>query len=139
MEVCFAQEILEIRFCNLLSFARPMGLTSGFSMLVGNSLYGLQHMDTDDDGVNALVRALTSKIKSSSSEMNGQEIGNALYGLRTMSSSSIAVRELLTAITQKIMASNQELNAQVSSILHKFPTHKRLSRYTYLSFICYRR
>lgn len=106
---------------------------------IGNSLYGLQHMDTDDDGVNALVRALTSKIKSSSSEMNGQEIGNALYGLRTMSSSSIAVRELLTAITQKIMASNQELNAQVSSILHKFPTHKRLSRYTYLSFICYRR
>ena len=48
---------------------------------VGNALYGLQGMSSDNEDVRLLVRALSGQVQRCSEPLNAQAVSNALYGL----------------------------------------------------------
>jgi hypothetical protein len=63
---------------------------------IGNSLYGLQGLNSDCFEVQAIIHALTLKIPQSREELKSQHIGNALYGMKTMNSEPREVTYLNT-------------------------------------------
>ena len=48
---------------------------------VGNALYGLQGMSSDNAEVRSLVRALSGHVERCREPLSAQHVGNALYGL----------------------------------------------------------
>ena len=80
---------------------------------MGNSLYGLQGMSTEQPEVRSVIHAITMKIQAFCLEMNTQELGNSMYGLQKMSCEyPPEVRRLLVALSQKISASKHDLTSQ---------------------------
>jgi len=79
---------------------------------IGNALYGLQGMSSNEKAVLNLLSALSVKISQSKELLRAQEIGNALYGLQKMSSNENEVLGLISALTVKISQSKDILKAQ---------------------------
>ena len=109
----------------LLAFARALDGSSTRinAQAVGNALYGLQSSTSESIEVQALLRALASKIATMPSvgdedfdaeeyELTGQNIGNALWGMRGMSPKNSDVRAMLKILALKIGQSTKMLNGQ---------------------------
>ena len=78
---------------------------------IGNILYGLQSMKSDDAAVCTVLSVLANKMRQSKDNLSAQNIGNALYGLRRMSSDVPEVRAVLSEMAPKIGHSKEVLSA----------------------------
>eukprot|EP01038_Epipyxis_sp_PR26KG_P014840 gene14840-19946_t len=88
---------------------------------IGNSLYGLQKISGNSEGLKSLLKVLATKIDQSNVIMTGQELSNAFYGLRRLSSSEVPeVLLILTSLARKIEESdsNSYNSLQISNILN---------------------
>lgn len=72
---------------------------------VGNSLFGLQGMDSARPEVRDLVSVLTTNIERCSELLNSQVISNSCYGLQRMRSGDAEVRRLVRILGEKIRRS----------------------------------
>jgi hypothetical protein len=82
---------------------------------VGNALYGIQGMSSDNAEVRAMLSALVSKVESCREALSAQEMGNTLYGIQGMSSDSAEVRAMLSALVPKVETCREALSAQEMS------------------------
>lgn len=69
------------------------------AQVVGDALYGMQGMSSDNEDLRSLLRALTSKVQECREQRSAQGTGNALNGLQGMSSDHKDVLSLLRALT----------------------------------------
>jgi hypothetical protein len=79
---------------------------------LGNSLYGLQGMDSQFIEVRTILSELIPKVRLCTQDLSDQAVGNALYGLQGMNSDSAEVCEMLSALVPKIYSFQGELNAR---------------------------
>ena len=66
---------------------------------MGNALYGLQGMSSDDADVLSLVRAISGQVARCTMTLDAQAVGNAWYGLQGMRSDNADVLSLVRAIS----------------------------------------
>lgn len=69
---------------------------------IGDVLYGLQSMHSDDPEVKGILAAILIKMEANEKEYELYSIGNALYGLQHMSTDLDDVKIILAVLTQKL-------------------------------------
>ena len=79
---------------------------------VGNALYGMQGMSSDDADVRSLVRAMTAQVQRCREPLSSQAVGNALCGMQGMSSDNADVRSLVRALAGSVEGCTEPLSAQ---------------------------
>ena len=134
----------------LISLSDRTQLTS---IVITDSLYGLQSMSSDISEVQELVKELAKKISSTAAVLNSEQIGRALFGLQGFSSSASVFEEsavgidndeisfLLSVLWDKIK--NVRTNMSLSSIamglqgltLLKDPIANNIKEYLYLQLL----
>lgn len=70
--------------------------------MIGNALFGLQNMSSNDPSVCLLLQELNPLIRGCNETFRFSEIAFGLYGLRLCSCSAGAVRELVTILVSKL-------------------------------------
>ena len=79
---------------------------------IGQSLLGMQRMDSKHVEVRNVLSVLTEKILQSSFPLDSQAVGNALFGLQKMSSDHVEVQKLLSVLVPKIKNCTYVFTAQ---------------------------
>ena len=79
---------------------------------VGNALYGLQGMSSDDADVRSLVRVFAGHVERCREPLDVQAVGNALYGLQGMSSDDADVRSLVRVLVGQVERCREPLSTQ---------------------------
>jgi hypothetical protein len=79
---------------------------------IGNALYGLQGMKSDNADVQRILQAMIPHIKSCKEIFIPQNIGNALYGLQGMDSDNIEVQGILQAMIPHIKSCKEIFKPQ---------------------------
>jgi hypothetical protein len=93
----------------LLAIADRIDATKGKleAQEVGNALYGLQSLSSENEEVRILVAKLAEKLKRSKVYLRPQHIARALLGFQRLSSDSKEVRALLSQLTRRIAESDR--------------------------------
>lgn len=109
---CEYQTEASKRIMNSLGLMMKANYLEVDAQAVGNSLYGLQGMSSDDPEVRSLVAALTTYLSQCRGAPRAQEIGNAVYGLQGMTGDHEEVRCLLRVLAVYVDSSTDTLSSQ---------------------------
>lgn len=82
---------------------------------VGNLIYGLQSLSSDDFEVKNIIRAITPIISTCVEPMSGTNIAGMLYGMRLLSINEIEVAVLWNIITHFMTMGSKALKASRTS------------------------
>jgi hypothetical protein len=100
----FFQPVLSISFFYHLKGTEAQEL--------GEAIYDLQEMSSEDEEVLELVSALASKVQSCSEDFQAFDVSTAIYGLGRMSSDCLEVRELILALVPKVQGCREDFLAR---------------------------
>ena len=84
---------------------------------VGNALYGLKCMSSEEEQVRNMLASITIQIAKCKESLRVSEKAMALFGLQNMSSEHVEVLELLKVLTKQFYPSSATMSS--SSVEHE--------------------
>ena len=99
--------------CDILdSLANKNVMGTIDSQSIGNCLYAMSKMSSDDREVKGFLKSLTRQMKVAQLRYTDQEMANAFYGLQSMNSLHPEVIDLLTELSKGLAGMTKSFNSQ---------------------------